>query len=182
MDVLKNSQEIKKQADLVLQTYDLVKKLCKFGKVEVIGSHKLDLMWQKDIDICIQNEIHPNFSQLTDLIKDTFVNDDFYYFKIEDNTKLIKPNFPKGVGMFLKLNSGWKFDLWFITAEESKKKESMIEELFQKYKPNMQEEILKYKKLAIEQGVYNKEFNSLDLYKAVIEGNLEGIDKYLHRK
>lgn len=179
MNLITQSQNTKVEANEILKKLGLTQKLQNFGKVEIIGSYKLDLMWQKDIDIYIKNPIAPNKYDLIGLMQNLFSEDQFFYFKIEDNTTQVKPELPKGVGMFIKLYSGWKFDLWFMSEEEASEIESITLDLFKKYNPEMKETILQYKKTSVEQGVYNKKFTSYDLYKAIIEDEIESIEKYL---
>ena len=55
-EILNFSQLIRKEADELLNKYQVVEALSKYGQVKFTGSYELDLMYKRDIDISLIND------------------------------------------------------------------------------------------------------------------------------
>lgn len=176
-----NNEDIKKQADIFMYDYGLLKKLNEFGKPHIIGSYRMDVMAWNDLDIYISNEkmTTEKLYQLTLFIINTF-KPIWYEAKQEINAENKKVWFHGFETMIL--GSLWNFDLWFFDHETIKKAEEYCDTIKNKLEvyPKMKKSIIDIKRELIDRGLYSfDKFTSIDVYQAVIDKGINTIDDFL---
>jgi hypothetical protein len=168
MDLIKLSNSIRKDADLLLKKTDLIKKLSKYGELSISGSYDLDLMMDGDIDIFIINKRIDKKKSL-EVLNDLIIQDDFNGYLYFDWTQRKHVGFPKGyyIGLKTKFKERkWKVDIWLVNE-----KFKPAEKLMNFVKLNLSKEkkkiilSLKYKVKT-----KNLDLRSSDIYKKVLYG------------
>lgn len=164
MDILDHAQEIKKQADKLLQDAKIVETLKDFGEIQFAGSYSLNLMVNRDIDLYVINEKYTKedvLKALNSFIHQEFFNGYLYY----DFTNFKREGFPKGdyIGLKTRVNNvKWKIDIWFLNQDLPKRKELIN---------SMQKLSNEQKKLILELKHYIKE-RDLDIPSTVVYENI----------
>lgn len=117
-EILARSKQVKKDADKLLSDSKLLELLGRFGKVEITGSHALDLMLTGDIDIHLFGQFDRKKAQevLDALIVETKMTGYMFF----DWVTYQNPAFPNGYYLGIKqkmdgYNKQWKIDIWLIS-------------------------------------------------------------------
>lgn len=168
IDLIKLSNSLHNDADLLLKKTDLIKKLSKYGEVVIGGSYDLDLMMDGDIDIFVVNK-KIDKQKSANILKDLIMYNDFNGYLYYDWTKRKHEGFPNGYYIGLKTNFKtikWKIDVWLIN-----KKFEPAQKLMNFIKLNLNE---KNKKIILDLKYKTKTKNlnlrSSDIYKKVLYG------------
>ena len=126
---VKKAQEIRKNAQAVLQEKGIERRLKNIGELYYTGSYTLDLMTWNDVDmqIVLSEQQHP-IDVLGAFFTDISKDPDFIEAQIINFTGDYKPKMPRGVYLGLKIlcpNHGglWKLDLWSLAQEDFEKKQ-----------------------------------------------------------
>lgn len=139
-DFLEKSKELRSKADIVLGDSSLLEICKEYGEVIVAGSYRADIMIYADLDITIVREKNFSFDDSLEIIKKIYENTYFSNYFLggdwnnpwnEDqyvNGKSVRPG---GAGKYIglrafRLGERWNIDLWFISKEEHKKRQSGI--------------------------------------------------------
>ena len=115
-NLIEKANNWKKAAAVLLEKSNLLNNLQEYGKVEIVGSYKYNLMTNGDIDIYVLNvnsDKNLAVSALNKLIDIGNFNGYLFY----DWVKNRKEEFPSGyyVGLKAKIvNQKWKIDIWFL--------------------------------------------------------------------
>ena len=169
----KESVLIKKEANNLLNSCNLLNSFYSCKNIYVRGSYELDLMVAKDIDIYVVGKnINRGFSIkiLNKFIKENKFNGYIYY----DYSKAIREGFPKGYYIGLKTfynNNWWKIDIWLINKMD-KKSDNFMKYIKENIDDNKKKIILKLKYYSQE-----KKMNipSYAIYNAVIKHGVRSI-------
>jgi hypothetical protein len=116
INLLKLSNSLHNDADVLLKKTGLLKKLSKYGEVSISGSYDLDLMMDGDIDLFIINK-NINKQKSVDIFNNLIMQDDFNGYLYYDRTKRKHDGFPKGYYIGLKTDfreRKWKVDIWLV--------------------------------------------------------------------
>jgi len=166
INLLKLSNSLHAEADVLLKKTELVKKLSKYGEVLISGSYDLDLMMDGDIDLFIINK-KINKQKSVDILQDLISQNDFNGYLYFDWTKRKHEGFPKGYYIGLKTNfkeRKWKVDIWLV-----KERYQPTEKLMNFIKSNLND---KNKKIILDLKYKTKTKNlnlrSSDIYKKVL--------------
>jgi len=164
---VKQSEIIKKDADLLLQKSNLLELLGVYGQVRLTGAYRLDLMFNGDIDIHVTN---PRITKksvvkaLNQLIKQGF----FRAYLLGDWVQFRKAKFPKGFYIGLKTvfnKRKWKIDIWFLKKDDLKETK-LIDFVEKNLDSKKKQTILKFKQIRKRK---NLKISGPDIYKAVLE-------------
>src|SRR3989344_771731 len=187
MDLLKQEEDLQKEARELLRETGIQEFLSKFGEIEIGGSLDSGLMVWRDIDMgVISPEI--NEEKYWQMVKFLFGLNNYYHsLYIQDFRESVNPASPKGLYIGLKIkfrNNMWKVDVWYLGPRKNPNENFNIW-----LKENLNNEnrktILEIKNLVYEDPKYRKEFYSIDIYKAVIEEGVKTLDefrKYLEKQ
>jgi hypothetical protein len=197
-DLLKQQEELQKEANEVLNRLDLIAALEKYGKPFMVGSFALGLLTRRDIDIEVvvasldKKQVQGICSYLVGLDHPRMD------LTVMDNTVDKVPQLPNGyyVGVqyipkeipFVDRNPksplAWQIDIHFLTEENSKAR-AKVEEIKSKLTPDKRLSILEIKKEIATHPKYHRTVFSIDIYNAVLDqgiNNLEEFKKYMKEK
>ena len=169
------------EAHTILYDYRLLEILKKYGNPIVHGSYSLNLMAWRDLDIYLEN--------------DELDAKDFFNLGMDIATELKPrrmsyrneyigktPNLPKGLywGVYttLEFPDEWKIDIWAMDSDQIRSQCRRLQDL----KPRITEKnrliILMIKSHFCKHSEYRKRFSSADIYKSVIEENIESVQEF----
>jgi hypothetical protein len=176
-----DNNEIKKNADKLLYDYGLINLLEKYGKPHIIGSYKMDLMVWNDLDLDIENK-KVSMKNIFEIAK--FVMDKYspIWFEgketIVDNKKCYFFGFETNI-----LEEIWNIDLWFIDKLDIEKSKDYCDKISDKINQNkeLQDYIIEIKKALIQKGMYSSNYNSMDVYDAVINFDIKNVDELIEK-
>lgn len=165
-EILFKSSEIRREASEILEMYKITENFKEF-QLEIIGSYKLDLMYDRDIDIVVKSkdvEID-SYKSLKKFIK----SKQFMKVQYGDFINFPRNNRPKGyiINLFLEYKEKpWKVEIWFLADIDSSLKEMILIEnkLNQENKLN----ILKEKEKREKFNISKKELSSYKIYKDIL--------------
>lgn len=169
----------KEKAEHILQSSGLMEHLAEYGAPHIIGSCRMDMMAWNDIDIDIENGgmALDKLYRLTGFILDTFRP--FWYEAkevVDDEGKRVWFQ-----GFEAKIDGErWNFDLWFFDRETIEKAEAFCDSIAARATAAQRESIMEIKLGLMERGLYSFEkFCSMDVYRAVLEENIQTIEGFL---
>lgn len=166
--IIEKSNRTKQIADRILVSTNLVETLSKFGKTEVIGSYKYDLMYGPDLDIVVETD-QPrisSFNALSTLIQTEL----FAKYEYGDFVKFPRTNRPNGYIIVLKIEVDhvkWEIEIWFLNKSEIS--HDNLEELIKNMTDSQRDEILELKNEREESGLDKNNFSSVEIYKKVLD-------------
>lgn len=173
----KLSKQFKKAADLLLEKTRLIELLEKYGNVHKVGSYRLDLMVDGDIDIYV---IDQQFCKeraikcLNDLISQNKFSGYLFY----DFVQRRKKGFPKGYYIGLKTRYGgkkWKIDIWFMKTMDGISSR-FIKKVVSRLNDEKRSKILEFKKIVKDKKI---DLPSYVIYNAVIDGAADNMRKLI---
>ena len=169
----------KSQADKILYAFGLLKELEKIGVPHIIGSYRMDTMAWNDLDIDIENE-NMSLEQLYELssfVLNTF-HPTWYEAKEEINEEGKKVWF-HGFETYIT-GELWNVDLWFFERETITNAEEYCDDIAKRTSQKQKDRIVWIKEQLISRGLYSFEkYKSVDVYKAVMEKDVEDVEQFL---
>lgn len=171
------ADELRTQADALLEEYQIVDVLSAIGPVEFTGSYAYDLMVVPDIDMEIYNpSITP--SEIYDLGKQLFMRT--HRIGMIDRTQLpLKESRPVGVYVGSQIDfqdQRWTIDIWVMQDHSSRQHttpEFQQPDWFDATTQAQRDAMLLLKHQLYEEGTYNNPVASYQVYRAVLEGVTE---------
>ena len=181
---LKQSRLIKKEANNLIEKFNLAYIISQYGHLHYTGSYELDLMYKKDIDISIVNNniSVEEFSQLGKDLIDKLNTPSVYY----RNTRITPVEKRPENALYWGVKTGeWWIDIWAMNESVYKRAESYIAEIKSKLNPQNRITILQLKNELLSLNTYGNKFGSRELYDAVLNNNVSSVqsfEKYLKEK
>jgi len=183
-NLIKNSENIYNTANEILAKTNAIEIFSKLGKVEIIGSLRLKLMYRLDIDLVVISEkIEKTKAQkITKQFLDTGI---FQTVTLADYQTFPAYNMPLGFYWELTIthqNKNWKFDVWYLRPEE--KYTDMFLSSIKKFEsalvknPEKAEIILKIKEAYFDGVKYKDKVKSVDIYTAVLENGVNNVEEF----
>lgn len=187
MDLLKQEEELQREARDLLRETGIQEFLSKFGEIEIGGSLDSGLMVWRDIDMgVISSELNEeNYWQMVKFLYG--LNNYYHSLYIQDFRESVNPASPKGLYIGLKIKyqeKFWKVDVWYVKPRKDPNENFNIW-LKKNLNDQNKKTILEIKNLVYEDPGYRKEFFSIDIYKAVIDEGVKTLDefrKYLEKQ
>jgi hypothetical protein len=185
MDLLKKADDLKKQAEDIIQATNVSQVFGKLGVVEVIGSVRLNTMFRRDIDLLVFSEnvgrglAEKATAQLVE-------SKNFRNVGLADYQT--KPGFDMPAGYYWelifedKMGESWKFDIWYLRPDE--KYSDMVMTAIQRFElaiassPEKRKLILEIKEKYFDGTKYRDSVKGIDIYTAVIEEGIRSIDEF----
>lgn len=183
MDLLKQQEELQKEARDLLKETGILDFISKFGEVEIGGSLDSGLMVWRDIDMGVISQ-KLNEDHYWEMVHFLFNLENYHGLYIQDFRKSVNQRSPKGLYIGLKIKykeNMWKVDAWYIKPREEGDF-NFNAWLRDKLNNENRKTILEIKSQVYRNPKYKKEIFSTDIYKGVIENgvsNLEDFKKYL---
>lgn len=171
MDLIQKSEDLKKNAELVIGRTKINELLGKLGKVTFVGSYALDLLYRPDIDIFVQNKD----CSRDKAVEITKVFLDSGFFQTVGFADWSEQQPPNGVtGFYWELiyygdRYQWKFDIWYTAIEDIKTIDvtrRIIEKL--QNNPNARQQILQLKDKYFDGVKYRDNMNGTKIYEQVL--------------
>lgn len=181
-ELLKQQDELQKEAKKVLEDLKIIEILSKFGNPKIVGSFETGLMTWRDIDIELEKEIKDE--QYWEVVDKLFYEPSLKYLTLINFKNSKNPITPKGLYIGIKYwlnDKEWKIDVWFIPPRP-KDSENMNEWIKDKLNDKNRRIILDVKNQIHSNPKYRRSIFSTDIYKAVIEKgirDLDGFESYL---
>ena len=174
-----NNVDRKSQADRILYEFGLLKKLEELGVPHIIGSYRMDMMAWNDLDIDIENDgmSLDKLYELSSFILNTF-HPTWYEAKEEINEEGKKVWFHG----FETMITGelWNIDLWFFDKDTIANAERYCDNIAKRTNQIQKDRIVQIKEELIARELYSFEkYKSLDVYKTVLENNVENVEDFL---
>ncbi len=171
----------KEQAESILYNSGLLTELEKYGRPHIIGSCRMDMMAWNDIDIDIENDgmSLEKLYQLTRYVIDIF--HPFWYEAKEEVNDEGKTVWFQGFEAIVD-GERWNFDLWFFDRETIGKAERFCDDIATRATAAQKEKITRLKQELIARNLYAfDKFHSVDVYRAVLEEEIEDVEGFLKK-
>ena len=172
---------LREKAEHILQASGLLEHLKAYGTPHIIGSLRMDMMAWNDIDIDIENDGMDleKLYRLTGFVMDAF--HPVWYEAREEADGEGKTVWFQGFEAMID-GEKWNFDLWFFDRETIEKAETFCDGIAARATPAQRESITEMKRGLLARGLYSFEkFRSMDVYRAVLEENIQTIERFLER-
>ena len=175
------SQARRRNADRILYEMGLLDMLREIGTPHVTGSYQMDMMAWNDLDVNIENEgmTLTKLYRLTGQILETFRP--LWYEAKEERT-------PEGKtvwfhGFEAMVGGGlWNVDLWFFDQETIAEAGRDCLRIAGAASAAQKEQIIAVKRGLLERNLYAfDKFRSMDVYRAVLEGQVRDVNEFLER-
>ena len=171
----------KEQADHILYQCGLLEELKEYGCPHTIGSYRMDMMAWNDLDIDVENDKMSldKLYILSDYIIKTF--HPIWYEAKEERTDDNKTVWFHGFEMLVE-NQLWNVDIWFFDKDTIDKAEQYCDSITRQVSdmPELKKSIIGIKQELIARGLYSHEqYNSMDVYNAVLNQKITNIDDFL---
>lgn len=178
---------LKEKADSILYGSGLLEELNKYGIPHIVGSYRTDTMAWNDLDIDVEND-NMSLEKLYDLSRYIIgkFNPTWYEAK-EESTDIGQKRWFHGFEFVID-GELWNIDIWFFDRKTIDKAENFCDEIIGKLSlfPHKRGQIVRLKEELIARKIYSfDKYNSLDVYEAVLNRDISGIDdfiKYYGRK
>jgi len=183
-NLLENSKELCNVAGEILAETKALDMFSVLGRIEVIGSLRLELMFRNDIDLLVISEVieKQKAEDVTKKFSDMGIFSSIILKDYQSNPEYDMPlGFYWELGM-LKNGKEWKFDVWYLKPDEryTDLVMSAIErfELALKQNPEKGELILKLKQNYFDGVKYKNNIKSIDIYTAVLEKGIDSVEEF----
>lgn len=178
--MITTNKEKKRVSDRILYEFGLFDELKKIGVPHVIGSYRMDMMVNNDLDIDVENDkmSSENLYKLTEFVVKTFhpiwyeakqeVNDEGntvwfhgFEFQIEDDL--------------------FNVDVWFFDRDTIVKAENYCDKIASQATNEQKAVIISLKQELISRGLYGfDKYTSMHVYEAVLEKRVTDIEALLN--
>lgn len=165
-EILFRSSEIRREASEIIEIYKITEVLKEF-QLEIIGSYKLDLMYDRDIDIVVKSDDIENDSYKS--LKKFIKLKQFMKIQYGDFINFPRNNRPKGyiINLFLEYKKyKWEIEIWFLkdikfSIEENNKISSKLN-----FENRLN--ILKKKEKREKLNIHKNDLSSYKIYKDIL--------------
>ena len=167
-EIKKYSQKIKLQADDILKDTTLIETLNEFGKVDIIGSYPLDIMYNPDIDIVVETKDtrEKSLKAITKLLELR----QFQKYEYGDFVKFPRIKRSKGFIIVLKTtveDIKWEIEIWFLEA--TKEQVDQLNWISERLTTSNKEKILEAKDLRENSGQSKHQLSSYEIYNQILK-------------
>ncbi|MBI2594053.1 hypothetical protein HYW44_05435 [Candidatus Daviesbacteria bacterium] len=191
MNLIKQQNQLQKDAYKVLEKLQLMELLKNFGEPKIVGSLSLGLMTWRDIDIeVIMKKLDMEFIAeiCAKLVRKSSRRIDFGVIDNRDGFNNIRPTgIYLGVKYYSKdLKAGellgandkvWKIDIHFVLKKDSKGVQK-TQEVADRLTDEIRKIILKIKGVVFKSPKFRKEIFSMDIYNAVLNKGVKNINEF----
>ena len=183
-NLIKKSEDLCKTANEILAKTNAVEIFSKLGKVEIIGSLRLKMMYRLDIDLLVISEKIEK-TEAQEITKHFLDMGIFQTVALADYQTF--PAYDMPLGFYWELiipyeNKNWKFDVWYLKPEE--KYTDMVLSSIKRFEsalaknPEKSETILKIKEAYFDGVKYRDKVKSFDIYTAVLENGVNSVEEF----
>lgn len=178
---LQQNQVLKKEADVLLQEKGLLSLLKTAGTPHVHGSYALDLMTWRDLDIYLEADelteseffrLGSEICQALQPVKMSFRNERI------GKTKGLPTGLYWGIYLGNERAGSWKIDIWAVDTAECNRLLAFNKGIIQQLTPAAVSQILNIKSQCWQDPAYRRTYTSADIYKAVLQHNITGLEDF----
>ena len=178
--MLTTNTEKKRVSDRILYEFGLFNELQKIGEPHIIGSYRMDMMVNNDLDIDVENDKMSleKLYELTAFVLNTF-HPVWYEAKQEVNDE---GNIVWFHGFEFQIEDElFNVDVWFFNRETIAKAENYCERISRQATGKQKEIIINLKRELINGGLYRFDrYTSMHVYEAVLEKHVSDIEEFLN--
>ena len=180
-DLIILNEQLRAEANDILDKKGLRKILDRYGIVQVTGSYSLGLMTWRDLDIYLENEnlTVQNFFELGKEIVSLL-----YPVKMSFRNELIAKTKGLPLGLYWGIYLGdekkgsWKIDLWGLSSKECEQRLEFCSRIAERITPHLRMKILEIKSRCWMDPLYRKFYTSNDIYTAVLEKHVHDVESF----
>lgn len=174
-------QQIRWEADDLLDKNGLRNILAQYGIVHITGSYTLALMTWRDLDLYLENdrlaedqffELGQELASLLEPVKMSFRNERIA------KTRGLPVGLYWGVYLGDERSGAWKIDIWAMSKEECDQRLKFCDDLAKRITPASRSKILEIKSKCWTDPRYRKYYSSNDIYTAVLENHANDIESF----
>ncbi len=184
LDLIQNSKNLFVSANEILKKTEAIEIFSKLGKVEIIGSLRLNLMYRRDIDLLVISE-EVEKDKAIETTKEFLDKGIFQTVALADYQTF--PAYDMPLGFYWELiisheKQNWKFDVWYLKPNERYTK--LVSDSIEKFEkllsanPEKAEIILQIKKAYFDGVKYKDKVKSFDIYNAVLERGVNSAEEF----
>lgn len=184
LDLVQNSQKLYNTANELLAKSGAFEIFSKLGKVEIIGSLRLKLMYRLDIDLLVISDTIEK-AEAHKITKEFLDKGVFQTVALADYQTFPAYDMPHGFYWELIIpheGKNWKFDVWYLKPDERYTK--LVHDSIQKFEPLLAQNpekaktILKIKEVYFDGVKYKDNVKSFDIYTAVLEKGINSVEEF----
>jgi len=172
-----NNDELKAEADLLMQRAGLSKLLAPYSRWFLGGSYSYDLMCWRDLDVYVLDPAHDLkrcFDVGYDVTKRLAAKKARFTNNVGDE--------PNGLYWGIKLGDerrgAWKLDLWFLDATGYQQHENYSAEMRRRLKPETRSAILEIKEGYWRRREYRDSITGDLIYRAVLDSGVRSVEEF----
>lgn len=177
--MITTNQEKKRVCDRILYEFGLFDELKKIGVPHIIGSYRMDMMVNNDLDIDVENDgtSLEKLHELTAFILEAF-HPVWYEAKQEVDSEGNTVWF-HGFEFYIE-DELFNVDVWFFDRDTILKAEDFCDETASRATNEQKEAIIGLKRELIRRGLYRfDKYTSMHVYEAVLEKHVTDIEDFL---
>lgn len=182
--LIEQASILKTIAGSVLEESNLLLRLAPLGKIEIIGSLRLGLMYRKDIDLLVVSE-KVDRKKAVEAAKNLL--DDGYFQTVElmDYQQFPEYDFPLGFYFGLRVpikGEYWKLDVWYLRPDEGYTQ--LVLTALDRFESELAQNpfkagiVLEIKQHYFDGTKYRDGIKSINIYKAVFDANVTGLEEF----
>lgn len=168
------SQQIKAEANKLLELLNLPEIFRSIGEVKIVGSYAHDLMTNKDIDLLVVSD-QLDKDAFYDVGKQMMQTVSTISMKFEDRVIDASVHVPPGYYWGIATEDRWKFDIWHVKPNELESYAKDKAEMFDKVDDVKRELILELKFSPD----YKKKYDSMDVYRGILIKEIGSVAEFL---
>ncbi|MHA1344444.1 MAG: hypothetical protein ACTSQG_10675 [Promethearchaeota archaeon] len=181
-DYLSLAKKLKDEADEIIERTEILEILASFGEVYPIGSYIMGLLTAREVDILLEvenfDDLHLTYDMSREFSKIEGL-DDFYF---RNDFLLESEKGPKFMTWYIKFKlrklKRWAFNIIVTGHEEASSILQNNKEIRNKINDNNRERILNLKSELCKTPDYREAFRANDIYKAVIECDINTMEEW----
>lgn len=185
--LLDRARRLKREAEKILAESRLLEILAPLGRVEVIGSVRLGLVYRRDIDLLVITE-EVSRVKAVKAVKTLLDGGYFQTVELMDYQKFPEYDFPLGFYFGLRVpveGADWKLDIWYLHSGEAYTRLVMgaLPRFEAALAQNLQKAVtvLAIKEAYFDGVKYRDSVKSIDIYRAVFEDGVMSVEEFRER-
>jgi hypothetical protein len=185
-ELLAEQTRLHSQADKLLVETGLTNIFGKYGTISPVeGSYGYGLMVYPDLDMQIITDHQLTKQEFADFVREMATTDFVRGFSVADRANFASIHAGRPTGYWLGLdipfeNDRWGIDLWVQTPEQATGDSDNYKEKLAHLTPEQITAILTIKYHLIREGLYGKQYLSVDVYDAVL-GGVSSFDEFMSK-
>ena len=183
--LLDRAGQLKRVAENILAESRLFEILGPLGRVELIGSVRLGLVYRQDIDLLvITDEVRR--AGAVEAAKALLDNGYFQTVELMDYQQFPESDFPRGFYFGLRVPGGgdyWKLDIWYLHTNEVYT--GMVMSALPRFEaalarnPQKAVTVLQIKEAYFDGVKYRDGVKSINIYRAVFDDDIASVEEFL---